>query len=95
MLLAFAMASVAAAKENGASYAIGVDGLACPFCGYGVEKQLMRIEGVTAVEIDLEKGTVTTTLMPGHKMDKATAQKAVEAAGFTLRNFRELVPSNR
>ncbi|MEQ8504374.1 MAG: heavy-metal-associated domain-containing protein [Rhodospirillales bacterium] len=96
LLLAVAlMPGPISAKETGTAYALGVDGLACPFCGYGVEKQLMRIDGVISVEIDLESGTVTTTMAAGRTLGKDTAQKAVEAAGFTLRSFQELGSANK
>ncbi len=68
-------------------YRLGVDGLACPFCAYGIEKQLLRIEGVEALEVDLESGVVVMTVRDGAALDESRVRAAVEAAGFTLRSF--------
>ena len=76
------------AQETNAVYALQVDGLACPFCAYGIEKQLLAIEGVQTVETDIKLGTVTVTTQPGSRLEEETARKAVEAAGFTLRGFQ-------
>jgi len=76
---------VAAAET--ATYTIGVDGLSCPFCAYGIEKQLGRIDGVGSISTDIESGTVTVTMKDGATMEKPTATRAVEDAGFTLRSF--------
>jgi mercuric ion binding protein len=68
-------------------YALAVDGLACPFCAYGIEKKLKAINGVVGLEVDIAKGVVRVTMAEGAKLDEAAARKAVEAAGFTLRRF--------
>jgi mercuric ion binding protein len=65
-----------------------VDGLACPFCSYGVEKQLKTIPGVSGVRISIKTSTVTVTMKDGMKLSKAQADRAVKDAGFTMRNFR-------
>ena len=64
------------------------DGLACPFCAYGIEKQLGAIEGVDSVETEIRSGTVVITMAEGSYLDEAAARKAVEAAGFTMRSFK-------
>ncbi len=80
-------ASAVPAQDTNPVYTLQADGLACPFCAYGVEKQLSRIEGVVAIETEIKTGTVTVTMRDGAVLDEATAKKAVEAAGFTLRGF--------
>ena len=77
----------AGAQEAGAAYSVKVDGLACPFCAYGIEKRLGAVDNVAAVEIDLASGTVTVVMRPGATLDRETAREAVAAAGFTMRNF--------
>ena len=81
-------ASAVPAQDAKPVYTIRADGLACPFCAYGVEKQLSRIEGVVATETDIKTGMVTVTMRDGAVLDEATAKKAVEAAGFTMRGFQ-------
>lgn len=65
-----------------------VDGLACPFCSYGVEKQLNAIPGVSGVKVSIKTSTVTVTMKDGAKLTKAQADRAVKNAGFKMRNFR-------
>ena len=38
------------AEERNRVYVVGIDGLACPFCAYGIEKQIQKLEGVEQVE---------------------------------------------
>ena len=76
------------AQETKAAYEIKADGLACPFCAYGIEKQLSAIEGVAMVETDIKFGTVTVTMKNSATLDKDAALKAVKAAGFTMRGFK-------
>ena len=76
----------------GDRYLLGVDGLACPFCAYGIEKQLLRVDGVAAVETDVKSGRVIITLRDGATIDETRAREAVEAAGFTLRTVEKAKP---
>ena len=62
-----------------------VDGLACPFCAYGLEKKIMRMPGVLSYDADLEKGEVNVSIKDDADVDVGFLQKAVEDAGFTLR----------
>ncbi len=83
-LMLFA-ATVALADSH--VYKLYVDGLACPFCAYGVEKKVGGLDGVEKVEIEIEDGLVAVTLADGATLDEATAKQAVDEAGFTLRKF--------
>ena len=71
-------------------YQLRVDGLACPFCAYGIEKQLNRTEGVKDIAVDINAGTVTVTMAEGASMTKAQADQIVKDAGFTLRGFGKI-----
>ena len=64
-----------------------VDGLACPFCAYGVEKKVGGLKGVVTVEIDIESGLVAVAVAEGATLEEAAAKQAVDEAGFTLRKF--------
>lgn len=86
LVLALASASAFAAQ----AYKLGVDGLACPFCAYGVEKQLKAVKGVEKVDVDIKTGNVIVTVAEGTAFDEATAKKAVTDAGFTLRGFEKI-----
>ncbi|MCH7694092.1 MAG: heavy-metal-associated domain-containing protein [Proteobacteria bacterium] len=73
-----------------AQYQLRVDGLACPFCAYGIEKELKRTDGVESIRIDINAGTVTVTMAEGATMTEAQASRIVEDAGFTLGGFEEV-----
>ncbi len=87
-----ALAVMALPADAGAEpivYRLTVDGLACPFCAYGVEKQLSTLEGVSGIEIDIRSGHVTLKMTDGNTLDEKAAREAVEAAGFSLRGFEK------
>ncbi|MEW5707516.1 MAG: heavy-metal-associated domain-containing protein [Pseudomonadota bacterium] len=81
------IASVALAA--GPSYRLQVDGLACPFCAYGIEKKLRALDGVDKVKVDLEGGQVVVTMKDGATLAEDTVRRAVKDAGFTLRAFEQ------
>jgi copper chaperone CopZ len=70
-------------------YALRVDGLACPFCAYRLEKQISAIEGIEQIKVDIETGIVTVTMSDGATLDDVRAKQVVEGAGFSLRHFEQ------
>lgn len=74
-------------------YELRVDGLACPFCAYGVEKKLGAIEGVQRIRVDIATGTVTVTMAEGAVLEETDARQAVKKAGFSLRGFKQVQPA--
>lgn len=86
LLLAGLIFSVAAlAADN--QYVLGVKGLACPFCAYGIEKHLNKVDGVTDIQVDIGDGVVRVTLQEGKTFTEEQADQAVKEAGFTLHSF--------
>ena len=80
------------------SVSLQVDGLACPFCAYGLEKKLKKVEGVEKLTIDLESGRVHLTLKGDVKLGGeegpglvSLTRKAVKDGGFTVREVRATV----
>lgn len=92
LLLSFTMLAMGAEAAPQA-YKLRVDGLACPFCAYGVEKKLNAVKGVQRIEVDIAGGTVTVTMAEGANLDEAAAKQAVKDAGFTLRGFEPIPPA--
>ncbi len=80
----------AAALAAPQAYGLRVDGIACPFCAYRLEKQLSAIEAVGQIDVDIETGMATVTMAEGAALDEATAKQVVEAAGFRLRGFEKI-----
>jgi mercuric ion binding protein len=70
-----------------AVYKIGVDGLACPFCVYGIEKQLDKLEGIERMETDLQDGKIILEMGEDATLNEESVRAAVTRAGFTLRSF--------
>ncbi len=71
-------------------YSIRVDGLACPYCAYGIEKKLNEIDGVKFINMDLEKGIVTTEAYDV-KLEDEKLKQLFQDAGFTYRSKQEKV----
>jgi len=67
------------------AYVVRVDGLACPFCAYGIEKQFSSLPGVTGTDVNLANGVVIVHVKPGTHLDQAQIAKTVKDAGFTLK----------
>lgn len=68
------------------AYVVRVDGLACPFCAYGIEKQFGRLPGVTTTDVNLASGVVVVHVKPGTRFDQAQIAQTVQQAGFTLKD---------
>ncbi len=68
-------------------YEVQVDGLACPFCAYGLEKKLKKLPGVANVQIELNTGWASFDVLSGVLLPEPV-QAAVRDAGFTPRDIR-------
>jgi len=79
----------AAAFADGTRYELRVDGLACPFCAYGIEKKLNAIDGVDEVVIDLNSGLVTVGVTEGVVLNDSQMTELFNDAGFTYRSMTE------
>ncbi len=66
---------------------VSVDGLACPFCAYGLEKKLDELNAIRAMEVQLEEGRVLLAFEEGQSVTKDELRTAVENAGFTARKI--------
>ena len=62
---------------------IAVSGLACPFCAYGLEKNLSELPEVDSVTVDLAQNSARVVIKPEHKADLETIKAAIVKAGFT------------
>lgn len=67
---------------------VRVDGLSCPFCAYGLEKKLKKIDGMKDLKIDIKNGLVTFSLTEGKTVDEKTIRKIVKDAGFTAKEIK-------
>ncbi len=99
MLTAFMLLAgfIGSAQAGVKSLTVKVDGLACPFCAYGLEKKLKKVEGVETLNIDINAGEVVLSVVEGSRLTGASGtmvaqvQRAVEEGGFTARAFEARV----
>ncbi|MEE8508643.1 MAG: heavy metal-associated domain-containing protein [Myxococcota bacterium] len=61
-----------------------VDGMACPFCAFGIEKKLRAVEGVRDLEVRLDEGIIELGFEADSPATVERLEKAVKAAGFGL-----------
>ncbi len=61
-----------------------VHGMGCPLCANNVDKQLLTVEGVEAVNIDLGSGQVKVHLDEINRPSRAQLARAIDQSGFTL-----------
>ena len=62
---------------------VQVDGLSCPFCAYGLEKKLRKVDNVASLEIHVSEGLAVLNPKPGTSLDLAALEQAVRDGGFT------------
>ena len=81
VLLVAAQAQAATAVSGSAK----VDGLSCPFCVHGLEKNLHQLSWVQHAAVQIDDGRVDFTVRPGATPNIMELRKAVKKSGFTPR----------
>lgn len=71
-----------------------VDGLSCPFCALGINKNLKQKGGLEGIEVHLKQGVTEAKLPFGKGLDVGKVRQAVQEAGFTLRAIHVRVFGN-
>jgi len=75
-------------SDGGKTYIkIWVDGMACPFCAYGLEKSIKKLSGVENLFVDLNKGFIVLTVLSEKIPSEAILKKLIKEAGFVARKF--------
>lgn len=62
---------------------IDVQGLTCPFCVYGLAKNLGKVTGVAKAEVNLDEHRARIELKPGQQPDVEQYRQIIRDAGFT------------
>ncbi|WP_206075702.1 heavy-metal-associated domain-containing protein [Marinobacter sp. NP-4(2019)] len=85
LLSALALPAWSADRE----YQLRVDGLACPYCAYGIEKKIRALNGVDedSVTIRINEGLVVFQADTEAPIGEAKLKQLINDAGFTLRSF--------
>jgi len=75
---------VATLDEGPPQIEVTILGMSCPFCAYGAEKKLKKLDGVVELEIVLETGLATLTMEEGADVSNDTLRDTVTDAGFEV-----------
>jgi mercuric ion binding protein len=86
-MLAFVLILALVGTASAAEFTLRVDGMACPFCAYGIEKKLLKMPGVEKLNILMDEGKIILTLAAGAELDVPALHSAVRNAGFTLHSI--------
>ncbi len=93
---AYAQEQEAAPEEQSRQIQVTVLGMSCPFCAYGVEQKLKKLDGVVELTVELASGLATLVMEDGADVSNDVLRKTVEDAGFDAakitRNFESENP---
>ncbi len=92
ILLSLLMFSSFGVLAAGTQYFMRVDGLACPYCAYGIEKKLNAIDGVQEIDVDLDTGVVQVNVADGVVLEEPAMKQLFRDAGFTFRSMKISIP---
>ncbi len=94
--LATATASAQEPAPEARQIQVTILGMSCPFCAYGVQQKLSRVEGVTDLKVELSTGLATLTLEQDADVPNDLLLETVDEAGFEVakivRNFDSEFP---
>ncbi len=71
-----------------------VNGLACPYCAYGIEKTFEKTGKTATIEVQIASGFVVLHMKPGRTFTPKRLKQLVANAGFTLKGVQEASGSN-
>jgi copper chaperone CopZ len=91
-LLCFSLLCVAfsSALAEETSYELRVDGLACPYCAYGIEKKLKALDGLNheSLKVKLNEGLILFQMNDTSAVSKSELKQLINDSGFTLRGVK-------
>jgi len=70
---------------------VTVAGMSCPFCAFGVEKRLKKVEGVGSITVSMKDGTAAMSARKGQSINFSQVPAAIRKAGFTPGTVRVVV----
>ncbi len=83
-------------QEQPRQIEVTVLGMSCPFCAYGVEQKLKKLDGVVELTVELASGLATLVMQDGADVSNETLRETVKDAGFeaakVTRNFESEYP---
>ncbi len=86
-----AQQEAAAREQEPRQIEVTILGMSCPFCAYGVQQKLQRLEGVEDLDVQLSTGLATLTLEEEADLSNELLLETVKVSGFEaakiVRNF--------
>ncbi len=82
----FSVPTMASEGHEGTRFDMRVDGVACPYCAYGIEKKFKKIDGVKNIDVDLEQGMVSVCTSDTVAFSDERLTELFNDAGFTYRS---------
>jgi mercuric ion binding protein len=77
-----------AVNEDSKTYIkIWVDGMACPFCAYGLEKKIKKIDGASDFFVEINEGFISFSIKSDQIPSEDDLKKIVKEAGFFARKI--------
>lgn len=65
---------------------ISVKGMVCSFCAHGIEAKFKKIDQVSGIDVDLDKGKVFLDLK--EKLDESLIRKIITEAGYSVEEIK-------
>jgi len=78
-------ARAATVTDESASITIGVGDMTCQACAVHLQRELEKVEGVEAAQVDYESGAATVTRHPTSPASRAVLKNVIENTGYTVR----------
>ncbi|VAV82671.1 Probable Co/Zn/Cd efflux system membrane fusion protein [hydrothermal vent metagenome] len=66
---------------------IWVDGMACPFCAYGLEKKIKKIDSSGDFFVEINEGFISFSVKSDKVPSEVDLKKTVKEAGFFARKI--------
>lgn len=83
LLVFLALSAAVPAQARVESATVIVEGMACPFCAFGVEKRLKKVGGVGSIVVSMGESSASLTASEEGSIDVASIPEAIRKAGFT------------
>jgi copper chaperone CopZ len=92
MLLCFFFSLNVSAQFKSAT--VGIDGLTCSMCSFGVQKSIEKLKFIQKVKVDLNSNLAYIEFKDGAMVDMNEVIKSIYDAGFSVRNLTALFSFN-
>ncbi|MDA7502019.1 heavy-metal-associated domain-containing protein [Chitinophagales bacterium] len=83
LLFLLPLGLLTAQENSGDHFTIQVNGLGCPYCAFGLEKKISKLEGIDNFKIEIESGLTEFDIKESNRYSLQDIEDAVQGAGYT------------